>query len=470
MTETDDIANRPWLSYYGDDFTGSTDVLETFFQAGVNAHLFLQVPTRHQMQQQNADLLAFGVAGIGRSLTPAAMEEQLSPILKQLYQLQAKIVHYKVCSTFDSARDIGSIGKVAELGRSQFSNRFIPLLAAAPHLGRYTVFGNHFAAAGPAHYRLDRHPTMSQHPVTPMNEADLRLHLSLQTNLRIAVMDVVALSGSHDVVKERLEQIVLREQPDIVIFDALDDQHLLTVGRLIWEEAEQNQDPLFVIGSSGIEKALLAYWQETGMLAVAAKEASQVTQTTVQEDNKPLLVLSGSCSPVTAGQLQYAKQHGFASIKLSIADCLAPSSSDKTIEQIYADAARLLADGKHVILYTAEGPDDPFVVETRERLMALNISIDESSKLMGPVLGGLAVRLIDQFELPRLVIAGGDTSGYIVQHMEIEALQCKANFQTGSPICAVHAEQATINGIELILKGGQVGQPNYFVTAAQTNK
>ena len=65
----------------------------------------------------------------------------------------------------------------------------------APPLRRYTVFGNHFAAAGDEMFRLDRHPTMSRHPVTPMHEADLRVHLSRQTQANIGLMSLPELAG-----------------------------------------------------------------------------------------------------------------------------------------------------------------------------------------------------------------------------------------------------------------------------------
>src|SRR6266852_1986404 len=128
-----------------------------------------------------------------RSLTPNAMERELRPALKQLRALGVRHVHYKVCSTFDSSPAIGSIGRVIDMASEIFGGRFVPLLAGAPVLGRYCVFGNLFARLGQEGeaFRLDRHPSMSRHPVTPADESDLRLHLARQTSKKIGLFDIL---------------------------------------------------------------------------------------------------------------------------------------------------------------------------------------------------------------------------------------------------------------------------------------
>ncbi|WP_337099108.1 four-carbon acid sugar kinase family protein [Paenibacillus sp. YIM B09110] len=455
---------RPLLSFYGDDFTGSTDVLETLFQAGVDAGLFIQPPTSEQLNGQFANLAAFGVAGISRSLSPEEMDLQLTPIFKRLHAANTAIVHYKICSTFDSAPQTGSIGKAAELGRGIFGGRYIPLLAGAPHLRRFTLFGHHFAAAREQIHRLDRHPTMSRHPVTPMEESDLRLHLQKQTSLRISLMDIVSLDGSYETVRMNLEQLLQEERPDIVIFDALDDERMETVGRLIWEEAAASEGPLFVIGSSGVEQALAAHWQTAGIVK-PARVTQYEAQAADRQGQRQVLVLSGSCSPVTAKQITYALAHGFSGIRLPVSQLLDPSLVEASMAAVREQAMNLLKSGKSVILYTASGPDDPEVANTRERLAQLGIKSEESSRRLGPMLGKLATGLIEACGLNKLVIAGGDTSGYIVKELDADALGCDSLFETGSPLCQVHAKGRAIDGLKLILKGGQVGGESYFVRA-----
>jgi uncharacterized protein YgbK (DUF1537 family) len=116
---------------------------------------------------------------------------------EQIKTTNPRHIHYKVCSTFDSSPTIGSIGKVIDIASIVFNNKIIPVLGGAPHLGRYCLFGNLFAKMGIGSngqiHRLDRHPSMSKHPVTPMDESDLRLHISKQTSKEIGLIDILQL-------------------------------------------------------------------------------------------------------------------------------------------------------------------------------------------------------------------------------------------------------------------------------------
>ena len=119
------------LTFYGDDFTGSTDALEQLTLAGIRAALFLEPPTPKQLRRFTG-LQAVGVAGTTRSLPPEAMERELRPALKKLRALGAPHVHYKVCSTFDSSPRVGSIGRAIDIATELFPAPFVPLLVAAP--------------------------------------------------------------------------------------------------------------------------------------------------------------------------------------------------------------------------------------------------------------------------------------------------------------------------------------------------
>src|SRR6185436_18654827 len=148
------------------------------------------------------------------------MSAQLAPVLAAMSRLPVELVHYKVCSTFDSSPAIGSIGRVMDLSRSAFGDTAIPIVAATPALGRYCAFGNLFARSGTDGrvHRIDRHPIMSVHPVTPMHEADLALHLGAQMAGRIAKLTLPAFALGRDGVTDELDRMVV-EAPDAVLFD-----------------------------------------------------------------------------------------------------------------------------------------------------------------------------------------------------------------------------------------------------------
>ena len=201
-------AGQLLLSFYGDDFSGSTAVLEVLALAGVRTVLLLRAPGP-DLPARLPGVQALGVAGVSRSLAPAALEAELAPAFAALAALPARLVHYKVCSTFDSSPEVGSIGRAVELGQAAFAPAFVPVLAGAPALGRYCVFGHLFARSGPDGpvHRLDRHPTMSRHPVTPMTESDLALHLARQTSRKIALLDILRLREPGGAPAEQLARL-----------------------------------------------------------------------------------------------------------------------------------------------------------------------------------------------------------------------------------------------------------------------
>ncbi|QJD81963.1 four-carbon acid sugar kinase family protein [Cohnella herbarum] len=447
---------RKLLCYYGDDFTGSTDVLESLFRAGIKSALFLDPPNDEQLREERyASLDAFGVAGIGRSLTPEEAEKELLPIFQTLKRAGAAIIHYKICSTFDSSPGIGNIGVAARLGRETFGGRYIPLLVGVPYLGRYTLFGNHFAKSGTEVHRLDRHPTMSRHPITPMKEADLRKHLTEQSDDRISLFDIMALEGKLPDVRMRLERQVVAEQPDMLLFDVLDEERLETIGHLLWEEALRSEGS-FVIGSSGIEYALGACWK-----SLQLSELQPDVPTSVSPVDR-LLVVSGSCSPVTEAQIHAAVASGFVGIRVPVHTLIDPELAAQTSRQLLEEAKEHLERGRSVLLYSASGPSDSSIEQLRKALVAGGFRAEDSSKLLGGILGSLARSLLIETGLTRLVIAGGDTSGYVTRELGIRSLECTAVVTPGAPLCRAASEHARIDGLELVLKGGQVGGIDFF--------
>jgi uncharacterized protein YgbK (DUF1537 family) len=419
--------------YYGDDFTGSTDVLEQLAGNGVASVLFLSAPTAAQLARFSA-CQAIGFAGDARSRTPEWMSANLPAIFTRMRDLGPAIVQYKVCSTFDSAPHRGSIGRALEIGREVFATKTVPIGVAAPHLGRFVVFGNLFAAAGKQMYRIDRHPTMAHHPATPMDEADLRLHLARQTNLAIGLVDLRAFQSGN-----AREQFGLQADGGAaaVLLDGVDAVMLQQAGQVIWGLAEASR-PLFTVGSSGVTASLIAHWRSTGV--IAAKPPS-LTSTKADQ----ILVISGSCSAVTAGQILWAKRQGLACLELD-AEALArggPGAVNTATEL----ALQLLRSGRDTVLYTALGTPTGLTHD----------------KELGLALGRLMLSLVQQTGVRRVVLCGGDTSSHAVQQLSLTALTFAGTLAPGAPLCRAHAEEKTgLDGLELVLKGGQIGPEDFF--------
>lgn len=420
-------------TFYGDDFTGSTDVLEQLALGGVRAALFLNTPTSDDLARLPG-LQAVGVAGDSRSQTPEWMSAELPPIFRALRGLDAPVLHYKVCSTFDSSPTRGSIGRALEMGLEVFGCRYAPIVVGAPYLQRFVIEGRLFALdADGVVQRIDRH-TMSRHPATPMREAKLVRHLAEQTHVPIGEVpqadDVQQLAA--------LVEARVNAGCRAVLFDTVDQQDLAQCGPVIWTEAERQS--LLAVGSSGLTAALISAWQSRGLMKLPVENRARGG---IAKAAGPLLVISGSCSAVTELQVRWALSHGFDGVQID---------AEKLIENPETECSSLvervisaLDRQQSVVAYTALGTP----------------AKSAHGYELGAALGVVLRQILERIGVRRVLLCGGDTSSQAVRQLGLRALRWKANLQRGVPLCRAYAE-GRLDGLEIALKGGQMGTEDFF--------
>jgi 3-oxoisoapionate kinase len=444
----------PLLAYVGDDFTGSTDAMEAFTAAGIPTVLFLRMPQAHWMKRF-AGMRCMGLATTARSQSPIWMETHLAAAFSAMKAFGAPILHYKICSTFDSSPTVGSIGRATEIGTAEMPGTWSPMIVAAPRLRRFQAFGNLFAIADGHGHRLDRHPTMSRHPVTPMPEADLTRHLAQQTSLQIALIDFNAIkTGLAD---RQLSQIKEGHTP-VVLMDVLDEETLVEAGRLVWENREQG---LFSASSSGLQDALAAHWRNIGLLP-------ETLGLPVARPAEAIAVISGSCAPATAFQIAHAIHQGFVPLRLDIESVLARECQDGEIARLVTAAVDALVEGKSPLVFSAQGPDDPAVIGFDAMANGQHLSRSEAADRVGTALGVVLRGIIARVPtLQRFVVAGGDSSGAVANALDIAALTIAAGLSPGAPLCRIWSDDPALDGREIVLKGGQMGDADFFVKALE---
>jgi uncharacterized protein YgbK (DUF1537 family) len=427
------------LCYYADDFTGATDALECLELAGLRTALFIKAPTPEQLVEY-PDVRAVGVAGMTRAMGADEIEAELRRAFSAIRQLDARHVHYKVCSTFDSSPTMGSIGRAIDVGASVFCGTFVPVVVGAPTLGRYCVFGNLFARMGIGSagdiYRLDRHPSMSRHPVTPADESDVRIHLARQTSKSIALFDVLDFELPADDAHARLAAKVAAGN-DVVVFDALYAAHIKRIGGLLDSYASAEQ-PFFSVGSSSIESAISFQWQRLAKPRLNWPSLPAAS---------PTLIACGSCSPVTIGQIEWARDNGFEQIVLN------PDSkqNDTLIDATAMECVRRMKDGANVVLHT-----DAAINSSRR-----------ADVPWGDLLGCAVRRTLESLHVERVCVCGGDTSSHAARSLGILSLEFVAPLTPGAPLCRARAPGSPADGVEFVFKGGQVGAVDYFGVVAR---
>jgi uncharacterized protein YgbK (DUF1537 family) len=207
----------------------------------------------------------------------------------------------------------------------------------------------------------------------------------------------------------------------VVLIDLLYEEHLPTVGALINARASRADAPLFVVGSSGVEAALDAHWRMSEPPSAACGFATV-------RSNGPILAVCGSCSPVTAAQMQWAAGHGFVEVSFDA-------------QTATRDAATAFRESHSVVLHTrrARAGDD-----------------------IGPRLGRIGRDVIEATRLRRVLVAGGDTSGQVARALGIESLEMIGELTRGAPLCRATAPNSPADGVEVTFKGGQIGPVDFF--------
>lgn len=415
--------------WYGDDFTGASDTLATLASAGLRTLLFTRVPEAAQVARAGP-LDAVGIAGTARALAPAAMREELAPVADFFAALRPPITHYKCCSTFDSAPNVGNLSVGLQALRRDAHQAVVPIVGGQPSLGRFCAFGELYATAAPDGevHRIDRHPTMRRHPVTPMHEADLRRHLAAQGLGAVASIDLRRLDDASDAA---LDAAFDACGDGAVLFDTTRHAHLARIGRLLWQRAERA--PLLALGASSMAQALVAHWQSQGLAPGVAAPVPAAAG--------PVFLLAGSLSPVTAVQTRAASSYEPIEIH-------APAlvGDESRINTLAARCAERLRDGRSVLALTRTAPGDatpPLAVA------------DACARLLARVLERAP-------QLRRVGVAGGDTSSFALRALGPWALSWAGSLAAGVPLLRAHADDPALDGLEVMLKGGQMGPPDVF--------
>jgi uncharacterized protein YgbK (DUF1537 family) len=271
---------------------------------------------------------------------------------------------------------------------------------------------------------------MSRHPVTPMHEGDLIRHLAKQTRKRISLVPLDKIQAGQACAAFDSAS----RSADAVLFDGVELRDLARTGEVLLSRGVR-----FAVGSSGVTRALVLAWRERGLID------NVITPAPVHEVQR-MLVVSGSCSPMTARQIAKAAEQGF---ETRLIDVSAVLRGDREEEQrLTASALAVLGSGRSCVIHSAVGP-----LDTRET---------PAGDRLGEALGRIARALIRQSSLRRVLFAGGDTSSHGVAQLGVDALTWAAPLEAGAPLVRCHSADASVDGLQMVLKGGQIGSEDFF--------
>ena len=180
-------------------------------------------------------------------------------------------------------------------------------------------------------------------------------------------------------------------------------------------------------------------------------------------DSVPVIAaVSGSCSPVSAGQIGWARDNGFHAERLDLKRALDPDTRQGEVRRVVDLAGAAIRRGTSALIYSAEGPQDPSVIHFDQIAACAGLERAQAARCIGTTLAQAMRELLDQVDVQRIVVAGGDSSGEVASALEISALSVLAGMAPGAPLCRAWSENRRRDGLQVVLKGGQIGNRTFY--------
>ena len=419
------------LGVIADDFTGATDVASMLVRAGMRTVQLIGVPAAGQTAP-NADAI---VVALKTRTVPAAdaVAESLAT-LRWLQRAGMRQCYFKYCSTFDST-PAGNIGPVTEALMDALGADFTLACPAFPENGR-TIFRGHLFVGD----ELLSDSGMRNHPLTPMRDANLVRVLQAQCRKRrVGLIRHDAVAQGESAVRARVDAL-RADGVSIAIADAIDNDALRTLA------AACADWPLLTAGS-GLALGLPAAYEQRGWIRPDAAAAR------LDALDGHAAVLSGSCSQATLAQVKAWQDAGRPAFAI---DPRALARGDAVADAAIAWAAERIAR-EPVLVYASAAPD-------ALRSVQAELGAAQAGELVERCLAQVARTLVER-GVQRLVVAGGETSGAVVNALGVTQLRI------GAPICpGVPWTQAEGRPLQLALKSGNFGGPAFFTEALATNR
>jgi 3-dehydrotetronate 4-kinase len=411
------------LGVVADDFTGATDVANMLVRAGMRTVQVIGVP---QGPLPVADAVV--VALKSRTVAAADAVRDSLAALDALRAAGARQIYFKYCSTFDST-PAGNIGPVADAMLEALGGDFTIACPAFPENGR-TVFRGHLFVGD----LLLSDSGMRDHPLTPMTDANLVRVLQAQTARRVGLLRQDTVARGPVAIRERVDAL-RGDGVSIAIADAISNQDLLALGEACAEL------PLVTAGS-GVALGLPPAYARRGWLAPDAQAAA------LPAVGGFAAVVSGSCSQATNTQVRRWLDAGLPARQLDpVALAADPAVADAALDWAVAKLA-----STPVLVYATAAPE-----AVRDAQQALGTA--RAGELVERALARIARGLVEA-GVRRLVVAGGETAGAVVQALDVTQLRIGAQIDPGVPWTQV-ADRPLL----LALKSGNFGGEDFFAKA-----
>ena len=410
------------LGCIADDFTGATDLANNLVRGGMRTLQTIGVPAARLA----ADVDAVVVALKSRTIAAADAVAQALAALEWLKGAGCRQFYFKYCSTFDSTPQ-GNIGPVAEALMEALGAKIAIACPAFPTNARTIYMGNLFVGEVPLSESGMRH-----HPLTPMTDANLVRVLQAQSRGTVGLVAWSTVAAGAAAIRARFAALQA-EGVRLAVVDAINDADLHAIAAACAEH------PLITAGS-GVALGLPDNFRRAGLLPPRADAAA------LPQAPGRAAVISGSCSQATNGQVAHWIDSGRPALRI---DPRAIAGGGDVVADVLRQAEAALRAGP-VLFYATATPEEVKSVQAELGVAAAGAMVEQA-------LARIAQALVAR-GVTRLVVAGGETAGAVVQALGIEALKIGPQIDPGVPWTATQGTHPLL----LALKSGNFGTRDFF--------
>lgn len=423
-------SQRALLGCIADDFTGATDLANMLVRGGMRTVQTIGVPASNDALDADALVVALK----SRTIAAAEAVAQSLAALDWLRAQGCRQFFFKYCSTFDST-DAGNIGPVTDA--------LLDALSSGPGATAFTIACPAFPENGRTIYRgylfvgdtLLNESGMENHPLTPMREANLVRVLQRQTGSKVGLVRYDTVGKGVSAVRESFDAL-RGDGARMAIADAVSDADLHVLG-------EACADLTLITGGSGIALGLPANFRRAGLLA-QRNDAAQLPRIEGLS-----AVLAGSASKATNAQVA-AWRETRPAFRI---DPLAAARGEPVVAEALAFAQPYLDKDEPMLIYATATPDEVKAVQHE-------LGVNEAGHLVESTLASIA-RGLRERGVRKFVVAGGETSGAVVQALDVRSLRIGAQIDPGVPATATTEAEP----LALALKSGNFGAVDFFEKA-----
>jgi 3-dehydrotetronate 4-kinase len=416
------------LGCIADDYTGASDLANTLTRQGLRTVQTIGVPS-DDLKLPEVDAVVVSLKS--RSIEAGEAVARSRDAEKWLRSRGAGHVLFKICSTFDST-DAGNIGPVMDALRDDCGEKIVLVTPAFPETGRTVYQGNLFVGLVP----LNESP-LKDHPLNPMHDSNLVRVLARQSKTKAGLVNLATLTRGADAVRARLSELA-GQGIGAAIIDAVFDSDLETIGAVA-------ADHRLSVGASGIGLGLARALVKSGKVKAAGANAASGAAV-----GGPAACLAGSCSQATLQQI--ASAEAIMPVLHLDPDCVVTGQEEA--RRAVAWAAERVHSGP-VLIVSSATPEQVAALQSRHGRNAAGHAIEQA-------MADIAESLVDA-GVRRLVVAGGETSGAVVDRLRIPGFLVGEEIAAGVPV--LRAVGAGRGEMLLALKSGNFGGKEFFSDA-----